>query len=272
MIRAFLPLLLLAACAPSKPTVPAVGIAPVVAPDLHVPDYAKRPFEPFSRRNAVAIALREWRAFGSVVNDDPPGPTGPPALRLDHEPGLWQRVGDYWWFGQDANTRESGWTSRYDEFGTPYQKDAPAWSAAFISYVMRAAGAGERFTYSPLHADYINAAKQEIGALRAERPDGYAPAPGDLICTGRGAARSMRFDDLPAGRFLSHCDIVTEARPGQLTVVGGNVDAGVTLKHVPTTMDGKLATPGQPPLDGRYAWFVVVRVGYEDGAGNYSAP
>jgi hypothetical protein len=43
----------------------------------------------------------------------------------------------------------------------PASQDANyAWSAAFIDYVMRIAGAGHRFPYSSTHADYINAAKE----------------------------------------------------------------------------------------------------------------
>ncbi len=249
--------LTLAACSAQKPPAP-----PAVVLDDHVPDYAKRPFEPFSRTNAIAIAEREWRAFGSITDDGPPGREPPVDSRTDRQPGLWQRVGDYWWFGQDAGTKESGFTSRYNEYGTPYEGVAPAWSAAFISYVMRAAGAGDRFTYSPLHSDYINAAAQGMGALRAEAPDRYAPVAGDLICLGRGAARDMRFEDLPGPRFLGHCDLVTASEPGQLTVIGGNVGASVTLKHVPTTPDGLLWYGGRT-LDARYAWFVVVRIAYE---------
>ena len=261
MIR-LLPLLLLAACAAPVPRSGPTVTGPALAPDAHVPDYAKRPFEPFSREAAVAIALREWRAFGSVVNDDLPGREPPRSQRLDHQPGLWQRVGDYWWLSQDAGAKESGWTSKYNEYGTEYEGNAPAWSAAFISYVMRASGAGDKFTYSPLHADYINAAAQGIGAQRAERPDAYAPQPGDLICVGRAAARNIRFEELPTTRFLGHCDLVTGARAGELTVVGGNVVAGVTMKHVPTTPGGLLAGPGGV-LDGRYNWFVVVRIQYD---------
>ncbi len=78
----------------------------------------------------------------------------------------------------------------------------------------------------------------------AERPEAYAPQPGDLICFGRGNAHELRYDDLPAGHFPGHCDIVVDtAVPGQIGVVGGNVDDAVTLKHVPVTPDGKLATP-----------------------------
>jgi len=46
-------------------------------------------------------------------------------------------------------------------------------------------------------------------------------------------------------------------------VVGGNVDGAVTLKHVPTTPDGHLATQGGAILDTRWPWFVVLQVLYE---------
>ena len=71
-----------------------------------------------------------------------------------------------------------------------------AWSATFISYVMRIAGAGAHFPYAADHAEYINIAKQmATGAasgwvVSAERPSAYAPQPGDLICMGRGKAAS----------------------------------------------------------------------------------
>ncbi|MBC7799949.1 MAG: DUF2272 domain-containing protein [Gemmatimonadaceae bacterium] len=261
--------LLLAACA-APPPAPApsddavVQLRPVL-PDQNVPDFAKRPFEPFARANAVGIAMREWRGFGSLVTDT--GPDAPPVprdIRPDRQAGLWQRVGEYWWLGQDAASRETGWTSKYDEFGRAYGGDAPAWSAAFVSYVMRSAGAGDRFRYSPLHADYINAAAQGLGAVRAERPDGYAPQPGDLICVQRGNVRALRYDDLPAPRFFAHCDLVVAAEPGRLAVVGGNVVAGVTMRNVPTTDAGMLAGPDGRLVDSRFNWFVVIRVLYDE--------
>ena len=43
-------------------------------------------------------------------------------------------------------------------------------------------------------------------------------------------------------------------------MVGGNVDDAVTMKHVPVTPDGKLATPDGQVLDTRYPWMVVLRL------------
>lgn len=256
--------LALAGCARSGQPAGIAGAPAAGGPDAHVPDFARRPFEPFGRADAVAIALREWRAFGMNVNDGVALETLQGEARPDHREGLWQRVGEYWWLGQAAGTRQSGWTGRYDEFGVPFAGDPYAWSAAFVSYVMRTAGAGDRFPYSATHADYINAAARgNSPVLRAERPDAYAPRAGDLICMGRGGSAALRFDQLPTAQFPGHCDIVVAADPGQLTVVGGNVDASVTLKHVPLTAAGTLAGPDGTPADDRYPWFVVLRVLYD---------
>jgi hypothetical protein len=56
---------------------------------------------------------------------------------------------------------------------------------------------------------------------------------------------------------------VVQVAPGQLSVIGGNVDDAVTMKHVPITPDGKLAEPDGTVLDTRYPWMVVLRVLYE---------
>ena len=261
----------LAGCAGKR--VPHLAVVSA-AEDEHVPLFARKPYEPFSREDAVAIALREWRLFGQPVDDDPPGtrPQPPPELMPEREPGLWQRVGEYWWIALNPGDPASNWTGKHNEYGQefPVEQDGDfAWSAAFISYVMRIDGAGARFPYAMAHADYINIARQmSLGqvsgyAITAERPEAYAPQPGDLICTGRGRYAGLRFENLPAGMFLSHCDIVVQATPGSLSVVGGNVDDAVTLKHVPTTADGKLAGPDGVLMDSRYHWFVVLRVLYD---------
>ena len=269
MIRPLIASMLLAplalgACSTARPVTASTqagsaGLV-LVAPDQNVPDFAKRPFEPFSRTNAVAIALREWRGFGSYIDDDPPGTRQIPAsARPDKQAGLWQRVGEIWWLGQDAGTKQASWSSKYNEWGTRYPggDSAPAWSAAFISYVMRSAGAGTRFPYSPLHAAYINASVRDGYALQGYKPGTYLPQIGDLVCNGRLGARDLRFEDLPTGGFFSHCDIVVESVPGQLTVIGGNVDATVTMRHLPVTDGGAPANPLFP-------WFINIKVGYED--------
>jgi hypothetical protein len=235
------------------------------------PPFAEVPYEPFSAAAVVAVARREWRLFGGGVDDDPPGtrPPPPPDEKPEREEGLWQRVGEYWWLGMDPGSPESGWTGKHDGDGNEFpadQDDSYAWSAAFVSYVMRIAGAGARFPYAAAHHTYIDAARevalgQADWAISAEPVDGYAPLPGDLICFSRTPV-PVRFEDLPAGDFAAHCAIVVGYDSDMLDVIGGNVDDAVTLTHVPVTADGKLAGASGAVLDTRYPWFVVVRVLY----------
>ena len=261
--------MVLGACAGPSVRAPSV--------DEHVPPFARVPYEPFSRDAAVQIALREWRLFGSPVDDNPPGSYHPatPEDKPERQQGLWQRVGEYWWEGLNPGDPDSTWTGMHDADGVefPASEDGTyAWSAAFISYVMRIAGAGARFPYAAAHADYINLAKQmklrqtSGWAISAEAPVSYAAQPGDLICLSRGVVPPLSYDDLPMGHFPSHCDVVVRADSGMLTVVGGNVDDAVTMKHVPTTPDGMLVTSDGTVVDPRYNWFVVIRVLYGDVA------
>jgi hypothetical protein len=258
-------LLLLAACA-----------APSAPPPGPVPAFAERPFEPFNRADTVAIALREWRLFGSKVDDAPPDDraVAPPAQdKPERQPGLWQRVGEYWWEGLAVPPgtpapREESWTGKHDASGGlfPAADDGRyAWSAAFISYVMRVAGAGPRFPYAANHATYVNAAAaHRAPILQAFAPQAYAPRAGDLICFGRYQAQALKFSDLPTDYvWPGHCAIVVEVQPGHLAVIGGNVDDAVTLTHVPVTDTGMLATPDGAIVDNRYSWFVVLRVLYD---------
>lgn len=252
-----LPLLFLSACLGSP------------MQDAHVPPFAKVPYEAFSREAVVAIALREWRLFGQNVAD--PEADATRVIKPEREEGLWQRVGEYWWLGLNAGSPESGWTGKHDGHGAVFSPGIDgdyAWSAAFVSYVMRIAGAGQRFPYSADHADYINAARRvSLGlttqwVVSAERVQDYAPRIGDLVCFGRGKARGLRYEDLPTtSLFTSHCDIVVETDvPGRISVIGGNVEDSVTMNTIPVTADGKLADPDGAVLDTRFPWMAVLRL------------
>jgi Uncharacterized protein conserved in bacteria (DUF2272) len=251
---------------------PAVPRAPL---NEHVPPFARVPYAPFSRDAVVALALREWRLFGSPVDDNPPGTYRPatPQDKPERQQGLWQRIGEYSWEGLNPGDPDSAWTGGHDGNGVEFsasQDGVYAWSAIFISYVMRIAGAGGQFPYTATHSDYINIAKQmKLGqasgwVITAEPANSYAAQMGDLICHGRGSDTPMDYAALPAGRFPSHCDVVVRVDSGVLTVVGGNVDDAVTMRHVPTTPDGMLVRPDGSIVDTRYGWFVVIRMLYGD--------
>lgn len=261
----FVALCALAGCVAAPPPtahVPGTPLPPANALNANVPPFARVPFEAFSREAAVQIALGEWRAFGKPVKY--------PGTDLtedgEREEGLWQRVGLYWWLGLGPSWPQSAWTGIHDATGQvfPANEDGNyAWSAAFISYVMRLAGAGDSFPYSETHSDYIDAAaRHDPGvALQAMRVSDYAPQIGDLICSWRGRT-PVTFDELPAGRFPGHCAIVVGIKPGEMDVIGGNVDDAVTMEPIPITANGRLAGPDGVVLDPDHHWFVALKVLY----------
>ena len=262
----------LACCASPEPSNVEDSRATLTRPGSEydrVPPFARRPYEPFSRESAVAIALREWRVFGQPVDDSPPLEGPPPeddAANPARQPGLWQRVGEYWWIGVSPESRASSWTGKHDSSGSefpPGSRGAFPWSAAFISYVMRIAGAGDRFPYSQSHATYIAAGVRRNGYAVVGHPiDGYAPQLGDIICAGRDKGKRVHYVQLPRS-FPAHCEIVVSISAGQLSAVSGNVGAAVTLTHVPILPDGRLGAVSDQPIDDRYPWIIVLQVLYD---------
>jgi hypothetical protein len=237
-----------------------------IAPDAHAPAFAQRDYAPFSRATAVAVALDEWRLWGQRVDDDGgKGYVQTDATMAERQPGLWQRVGEYWWEGMNAGAPEAAWTGEHDARGRVFPVSVNgqyAWSAAFISYVMRIAGAGEAFPYSASHSVYINdAARAAAGQVAdplvvAEDPATYAPRLGDLLCYGRGRGRDLSFADLPtAFAFPGHCSIVVAGGDGVISEIGGNVDDAVTLTHLKVNAAGIVDDPAEH-------WLAVLRVMY----------
>ena len=97
------------------------------------------------------------------------------------------------------------------------QDGSYAWSAAFVSYVMRIAGAGPRFPYSASHSDYIDMQPSRgsgpgLGlGVTAERAETYAAATWryDLLRS-RQRASTCVMTICPPGTFQAHCDIVVD--------------------------------------------------------------
>lgn len=189
------------------------------------------------RSRMLDLAREEWEFFGrQTVGTD--GKVQTPG-HLEHEEGYWQRVGTYWDEGVDLD-----WTGQ--------DRDVP-WSAAFISWVLRQAGV-PNFRHSEWHATYI---RDSILARRRRDEDapfwGYrlkerAPQVGDLV--GYAREGGISFDYQPAV-YKSHTDIVVAVRPGEVDVIGGNVQDSVTLKTLKTDADGLL-------VDANQRWFVVM--------------
>jgi hypothetical protein len=243
-----------------------LALSACVAPDSRAPAFAQRCYAPFSREDAVAVALDEWRLWGMRVDDsNGAGYEQTDVTMGERQPGLWQRVGEYWWEGMNAGEPEANWTGKHDSLGRVFPikiNGHYAWSAAFISYVMRIAGAGVAFPYAPDHAAYINyAARAAHGEVKnplliGMDPLDYAPRLGDLVCFSRLRAHRLAFDDLPTrSPFPAHCSIVVDGGIETISVIGGNVDDAVVMEHLHTDNLGRLTGNREP-------WFVILRVMY----------
>jgi subtilisin family serine protease len=179
------------------------------------------------KQDLVRIANEEYRRWH---------PNG--RARSETDPGMREVLKNYWMQGP-------GLTSAAADEAIDSRR---AWSAAFISWVMRQAGAHDTFRYSSGHTVYCAAAKRNRARSTLENPfwlyriNEYAPQVGDLICTGRQNS-GVGFDNVDDGQFrASHCDIVLAVDAGSLSVVGGNVGDTVGRKIIRTDARGLLQT------------------------------
>jgi hypothetical protein len=179
-------------------------------------------------------------------------PSGRKAL-VETDPAATPILQEYYRTGVGMNVTASQLRS------TRFEKSHP-WSAVFISWVMKQAGAGTAFAYSPAHQTYIRAARRNrlsantANPFWAFRATEIAPNVGDLVCTARGDSGAT-YDNI-ADRLSrkTHCDVVTAVRPGEIRVVGGNVRQNVGAKVLRTHPDGRLR------LDGKQSgYFAVIR-------------
>lgn len=117
------------------------------------------------------------------------------------------------------------------------------WSAAFISYVMKSAGAGNDFPYATSHSTYIVKAIQNRlankGRFKGYKPDEKAVEVGDIVCAPRSGS-SAGYNT--TGAYESHCDIciAVDKRNNQAIMVGGNVSDSVSKSYIPLSSTGKI--------------------------------
>lgn len=109
------------------------------------------------------------------------------------------------------------------------------WSAAFISYVMDAAGV--RFPASGAHANYAQKIRNGFNGWKALNPKTTIPRKGDVIVKNRGTNRLKYNTRLWQGE--THGDIVVGGDNNRLVVVGGNLSN--TIKKLGVNLiNGKL--------------------------------
>ncbi len=175
----------------------------------------------------------------------------------DGQSQAWRRVAGYWQesgllqqMGGAAGAGECAYAGS-DRHPSPACRAFiidNAWSAAFVSWVMRRARL-PGFRASASHIDYVRAAYQrpETNAYRYLDPVRARPATGDLLCYVRGAHSALGYTGLLAvvgggGGLNMHCDIVVAANPGNDStayLIGGNVQQGVTMRLLPLNRNGE---------------------------------
>ena len=178
------------------------------------------------RKKAVEIAKQELARWGN-------------GKIKETDPRLCNTLQDYWKTGTGASFSQ-------EQLGNPAFQNANPWSAAFISWLMKTAGAGSAFKYGGYHAAYTRAAidnrlANNSNPFKAYRISEVAPRAGDLVCKSR-AGSGATYDNVRPP-MKTHCDIVTEVRPRSIVTVGGNVSDSVAQKILPTDPDGRIVEP-----------------------------
>lgn len=135
------------------------------------------------------------------------------------------------------------------------------WSAAFVSFIMKASGAGNTFKYSGRHATYIVDSVKNRNTpnhpFRGYPINEEMPDIGDLLCAPRGEDIKLTYDEIvQKGDFQSHCDIVVAKHNNSaIEVIGGNVGDTVAKTIVSLTSNGFIDV-SDPAFRG---WFVVIK-------------
>ena len=106
------------------------------------------------------------------------------------------------------------------------------WSATFISYLMKKAGAQNDFNYNLSHSAYIREAVQNRKANNSKKFKAYMPNEvtinvGDLVCYPRQSGVSYN----STGNYSSHCDLIISVDNNTAVGVGGNVSNSVSKSN-----------------------------------------
>ena len=138
-----------------------------------------------------------------------------------------QRLRNYWEVGSGIKEDDNYYINQ-------------AWSSAFISYLMRMAGAGDDFKYSQSHSQYIaqavkNRKENNSKKFKAYRPNEVKVQVGDLVCYPRQSGVGY---DSKAG-YKSHCDLIISVQGNIAVGIGGNVSDSVTKNNY-SLKDGKI--------------------------------
>lgn len=233
------------------------------------------------------IGPKTWSKLGVNVGDQPAGVTSQPTLPSEpvvgdlasaavsiaqaewafwnagkyqeRDPEVTPRMKDYWLaVGKKTTTAQiqselwQNGNKAKNIYGNP-------WSAAFISWVMKEAGAGNSFSYHAAHAGYIVAAKRNTDN-NAERfwafqAQSTSPQVGDIVCFPR--ENGVTYANIEV-RMRTHGDLVVAKNGNSITVIGGNTSDrfGGPRAHTVGKKQVNLTSSGLLPSK----YFAIVRI------------
>jgi hypothetical protein len=269
ILSTILVLLVLSACQSAQP------ITSPVREDIPGPPIA---YPAEAKRRLIAIAVREWQEFGAPEIDYSSFVpqtvwSGVP----EGDPRVFPNILAYW------NAVRTGWETYIRDQKTVFQGSGggawttEAWSAVFISYLMRSAGIDrDDFPWSAGHRNYIDdliqrhAAYGSSAVFQVYDIEQAPPRPGDLVCADRSAPRSRRLAsvadraaEIGSSRGM-HCDLVVDVQSGRIGAIGGNVGQSVTKSWFPTDSYGRLLRRHPPEQDSERTFFAVIRTAIPD--------
>jgi len=136
-----------------------------------------------------------------------------------------------------------------------------AWSAVFISWVLRKAGLDDdQFLTGASHSMYVVDARDRVLPKPAFHIEAVPamPRPGDLICAARGRDKYMASPaEIGFGATPMHCDIVVEVDAGARLVkaIGGNVQQSVSMELIELGDSGLL----DGVTNSHMPWLLIMR-------------
>jgi hypothetical protein len=214
-------------------------------------------------------AIDEWITFNAP--NRPIVKSAADVSRLSENPLEYRkclRINQFWAAVPARDTKPpAGNTCTFNIPPTPDGKgqakkwDDFPWSAAFVSFIMDASGAGNTFKYSGRHATYIVDSVKNIDTanqpFRGYRINEKTPEIGDLICAPRGENIGLTYEQIvQTGDFQSHCDIVVaKNRDNTVDAIGGNVGDTVAKTIVALNSDGYIVVSDTSFRK----WFVLIK-------------
>lgn len=177
-------------------------------------------------------------------------------LNGQQDPKAQQRLQQYY--------RVSGLWAKYLTASDP---DNLIWGAVFISYLVRMAQGGNKFSYSDRAIDLMRAAKKNKVDKTLANPfwlydiAEQAPEEGDLLCNWRNDP--FTYNDIDPDDFgprPAQCEVIVAKEDNVLTTIGGNLSHSVGKHTVALDAQGKVPSGSKPDPDLPGEYIAVIKV------------